>query len=318
MSEILKADKVKPKFDEVSKIWADMLSDYYGPDGELKPGCVVETSCPNCGGTGFEGEFKVNGFRHLTCPYCRVVYVSPHLKPEFLHRLYSDEYYSEMYAKSMIPVFEKRKELIGRRKCDQVTSYVAGPGRVLDVGCGIGEVIDVFKDRGWDCEAIEMNRTALKWVRDLGVNVFDGPLSEYPADEIFDVVMAWGVVEHVDEPHAFLSRVLSHLRPGGVFVSEVPSGQCLLVDYCRRTSSDPGRIILGEQHIILFSLEAYEEMHLKAGFEKLHVQTNGLDVETIFKIRDESVSDQLVFDLQAMIDSYGKGDLIRGFWRKPL
>lgn len=107
------------------------------------------------------------------------------------------------------------------------------------------------------------------------------------------------------------------MKPGGVFASEVPSGQCLLVGYCRRVLKAPGRIIMGEQHIVLFSIEAYEEMHLKAGFEKLHVQTNGLDVETIFKISGQKAPDRLVYDLQAQIDAYRKGDLIRGFWRKP-
>ena len=74
---------------------------------------------------------------------------------------------------------------------------------------------------------------------------------------------------------------------------------------------------MGEQHIVLFSVEAYEDMHLKARFEKLHVQTNGLDVETIFKMSGQQTSDRMVYDLQAQIDAYGKGDLIRGFWRKP-
>ena len=317
MAEIITADKVKPKFDHVGKIWARMLSEYFDPDGQLRPECVCATPCPNCGEAEYDDEFVIGGFRHKTCLNCKTVYVSPRLKSEYLKRLYRDEYYSEMYAKSMIPVFEKRKNLIGQRKCDQVTSFLSKTGRVLDVGCGIGEVIDVFKDRGWDCAAIEMNRTAIDWVRQLGINVFDGPLTVYPADEQFDVVMAWGVLEHVEAPHDFLKKVLAQLKPGGIFASEVPSGQCLLVDYCRRALKDPGRIIMGEQHIVLFSIEAYEEIHLKAGFEKLHVQTNGLDVETIFKITDQKAPDRLVYDLQTQIDAYGKGDLIRGFWRKP-
>ena len=63
--------------------------------------------------------------------------------------------------------------------------------------------------------------------------------------------------------------------------------------------------------------EAYEKIHAQAGLEKLHVQTNGLDVETVLKVNGQKVDDKVIYDLQSCVDSYGKGDLIRGFWRKP-
>lgn len=321
MEKILKADMVKPKYDAVKEVWANMLSEYY-LDGQLNPQYTVSVPCPFCKSKKSHSPFIINGFNHASCCDCGVVYVSPRLKDECLEKLYNNKYYSEMFAKSMIPVFDVRKQMIGTKKTDQTLKHLdrtpSSPLDVLDVGCGIGEVIDVFKDRGHHCSAIEVNPIAIDWLRKKGISVFSDAFDRFPEEKKFDVIMAWGVIEHVVNPHEFVKKVHRQLKPGGVFASEVPSGQCLTVDYARATGQDPVRIIMGEQHIILYSLEAYEALHRQAGLEKIHVQTNGLDVETVLKINDQRVSDSVIFEMQCCIDRYGKGDLIRGFWRKPL
>ena len=315
---MLKADLIKPKYDEVKDVWAKMLREYYS-GRELNPKFTVDVPCPSCASRKTHSPFSINGFHHVTCGDCEVVYVTPRLKDECLEKLYNNQYYNEIYGKSMIPVFDVRKELIGTRKRDQTLSFVQDKGAldVLDIGAGVGEVIDAFKDQRHRCAAIEVNPAAVKWLEQRGIPVFADSFMRFPEDKAFDVIMAWGVVEHVVDPHAFLKKALHQLRPGGVFASEVPSGQCLTVDYARATGKDPQRIIMGEQHIILYSLKAYERIHREAGFEKLHVQTNGLDVETVLKVNGQAVDDAVVFDLQRAVDLYGKGDLIRGFWRKP-
>lgn len=320
MERIVKADLIKPKYDNVKEVWAKMLSEYY-TGAELDPKFTVKVNCPFCGSKKTHSPFSINGFHHATCAECDVVYVSPRLKDECLEKLYNNEYYNEIYGKSMIPVFQVRKELIGTRKTDQTLSHLPKAKKgldVLDIGCGVGEVIDVFKDRGHNCTAIEVNPIAVEWLKKNKITVFADSFDRFPEDKKFDVIMAWGVVEHVVNPHEFLKKVARQLKPGGVFASEVPSGQCLTVDYARATGKDPIRIIMGEQHIILYSIKAYEQIHLQAGLEKLHVQTNGLDVETVLKINGQKVDDSVVYDMQKCVDSYGKGDLIRGFWRKPL
>ena len=320
MERIVKADLIKPKYDNVKEIWAEMLKEYYTGD-DLNAKFTVAVDCPFCGSKKTHSPFTINGFHHATCADCAVVYVSPRLKDECLEKLYNNQYYSEIYGKSMIPVFEVRKELIGARKTDQTLAHLPNAKKsldVLDIGCGVGEVIDVFKDRGHKCTAIEVNPIAVDWLKKKGISVFADSFDRFPEENKFDVIMAWGVVEHVVNPKDFLKKVQRQLKPGGVFASEVPSGQCLTVDYARATGKDPARIILGEQHIILYSIPAYEKIHQQAGLEKLLVQTNGLDVETVLKVNGQKVEDQVIFDLQQCVDSYGKGDLIRGFWRKPL
>jgi SAM-dependent methyltransferase len=319
MEQVLRADEIKPDFEGLKNRWNEMLAKYYLADKTLNPEYVVNIPCPHCGSSNVAHSFDLNGFIHNSCAVCKTLYVSPRLSDACIEELYSDDYYSEMYTRSMLPVFEKRKRIIGRRKYSQATALWGkeGVGRVLDIGAGIGEVTDVFREEGWESHAIEMNAVAVEWLRGRGhAEVFHGPLEDYSTKHNFDIIMAWGVVEHVIDSDAFLKRVRELLKPGGLFVSEVPHGQSLLVDLSRKSGLDPQRILMGEQHIVLYSTQAYVDLHERNGMQKIHLQTNGLDCDTIFKASDINVPDDFLANLQQCVDEKLYGDLLRGFWRR--
>ena len=223
----------------------------------------------------------------------------------------------------MIPFFEKRKNLIGQSKYEQVINVLdhvnkerQAPLRILDIGAGIGEVIDVFIDNGHICKAIEVNKVAVEHLSNRGIEVFADSFFNYDSDKSFDVIMAWGVIEHITNPSLFLKKVYSMLNKSGVFVSEVPHSQSLLVEYCKRSKKDPLRILQGEQHIILYSKSAYCDIHKKSGLKLHHIQTNGLDMATISDINHLKIDQKIISDIQDSIDDLLNGDLLRGFWFK--
>jgi 2-polyprenyl-3-methyl-5-hydroxy-6-metoxy-1,4-benzoquinol methylase len=318
LEHVLKASDMKPNFEALKIRWAEMLQRFFLPNGQLKAEFSFHQPCPHCGSTEQEHEFNLNGFTHRRCSGCRSLYVSPRLSDAALHELYSDQYYSEVYTKTMLPIFDKRKSVIGVSKYQQLVAFSKlNSGRVLDIGAGIGEVTDVFKDHGWQTHATEMNKAAVEWLNTRDhANVFHGPLDDYKSNLKFDIVMAWGVVEHVIDPDYFLKRVYDLLKPGGIFVSEVPHGNCLLIDVSDMASFDPKRILMGEQHIMLYSKQAYRDLHTRNGLRELHLQTNGLDCDTIFKEFEISVPDHLLKAMQNSIDAQEYGDLLRGFWIK--
>ncbi|TQE84045.1 bifunctional 2-polyprenyl-6-hydroxyphenol methylase/3-demethylubiquinol 3-O-methyltransferase UbiG [Leptospira noguchii] len=319
MTKILRSAEIKPDFDGLKNKWEEMLSKYYLDSRTLNSKYTLETNCPFCDSKKVDQSFNLNGFHHNICVECKTLYVSPRLSNVYIEELYNDEYYSEMYTRSMLPIFEKRKQLIGRRKYIQTINHYGDKpkGNVLDIGAGIGEVTDVFREEGWESYAIEMNKVAVSWLQTRKhKEVFHGPLEEYKTSQKFDIVMAWGVVEHVLDPNTFLKRVYELLNPGGLFVSEVPHGQSLLVDVSRKTGMDPKRILMGEQHIVLYSTDAYKSLHERNGFKKIHIQTNGLDVDTIFRVNNITISDEILASMQESIDEKLYGDLLRGFWRK--
>jgi SAM-dependent methyltransferase len=93
-----------------------------------------------------------------------------------------------------------------------VRSQLPGPpARVLEVGCGDGELARALADAGWDMLAIDPAAPDGSIFRRLKLEDVDEP-------EAFDAVVAVRSLHHVTDLEAALDRVLELLRPGGVLV----------------------------------------------------------------------------------------------------
>jgi SAM-dependent methyltransferase len=103
------------------------------------------------------------------------------------------------------------------------------PGRVLDVGCGRGVLLQEFRRQGWDVQGTELSDQAAAYARGvLGLPVETGSLDTigFPANH-FDAITLWHVLEHVADPQSLLSEVNRILKPGGVLLVSVPNfGSC--------------------------------------------------------------------------------------------
>jgi 2-polyprenyl-3-methyl-5-hydroxy-6-metoxy-1,4-benzoquinol methylase len=103
------------------------------------------------------------------------------------------------------------------------------PGaRVLDIGCGQGELVRLLVTDGFDARGIDVSPEQVRIAHDAGLDRvelgdFHALLSE-PADT-WDAVVATDVLEHLtrDEVMRTFEEVRRALRPGGVFVARVPN-----------------------------------------------------------------------------------------------
>jgi SAM-dependent methyltransferase len=97
-------------------------------------------------------------------------------------------------------------------------------GKHLDIGCGSGDYVRWMKEHGWRSEGIEINAMAVRNARLHGLDVRQTPLleSRYPPDQ-FDLVTAWGVIEHLPAISDCLSEIARIMKPGGLFAGFVPN-----------------------------------------------------------------------------------------------
>ena len=102
------------------------------------------------------------------------------------------------------------------RVLDDLEQHRSG-GRLLDVGCHIGVFLQVAESRGWQTIGIEPSRWAAQRAEERGLDVRPGSLQSVQlAQESFDAVTMWDVVEHLPDPVQALRRTHGLLKPGGI------------------------------------------------------------------------------------------------------
>lgn len=93
-------------------------------------------------------------------------------------------------------------------------------GRVLDVGCGTGGLMDRLAKRAESVVGVDISPEALRYCavrRHENLLLSDATHIALPSEH-FDVITAIGVIEHLDDDRAFLVEMKRLLKPGGVLV----------------------------------------------------------------------------------------------------
>lgn len=99
-----------------------------------------------------------------------------------------------------------------------------GGGRILDVGCGVGQVIGRLAADGIEAHGVEISEPNVARARQVCPNVqlYDGRRLPFP-DRHFAAVGTLNVLEHVDEPEAFLTEMVRVAAPGATVVVSSPN-----------------------------------------------------------------------------------------------
>jgi SAM-dependent methyltransferase len=97
-------------------------------------------------------------------------------------------------------------------------------GRALDVGCGVGQVVRRLQDAGCEAYGVEVSEPNLAKARAFGLRceLYDGRHLPFP-DAHFAAVGALNVLEHVEEPEAFIGELVRVTEPGGRLVISSPN-----------------------------------------------------------------------------------------------
>lgn len=138
-------------------------------------------------------------------------------------RIYKDrgrqgffEYFDKQYR------FDYVLEMISSLKC----------GRVLDIGCGAGQLLPHLVKTGHQVDAIDISEKMVELSQRLCpkavVKVGDCEKLDY-YDRSFDLVVAMGVLEYLPDEYQMMSEVARVLKPGGTFILTIRNRRCALV-----------------------------------------------------------------------------------------
>jgi 2-polyprenyl-3-methyl-5-hydroxy-6-metoxy-1,4-benzoquinol methylase len=99
------------------------------------------------------------------------------------------------------------------------------PGaRVLDVGCGVGQVVARLNEAGFEAHGVDVSQPNIERASKVcgRCQLYDGKTLPFP-DNHFAAAGALNVLEHVDEPEAFVRELVRVVRPAGRIVLSSPN-----------------------------------------------------------------------------------------------
>ena len=145
-------------------------------------------------------------------------------------------------------------------------------GRVFDVGCFNGGLLDIASDAGWETWGLDYQGPAVEIARAKHPGrIAVGALESYePPRGDFDVVTGVGVIEHLRQPDALTRFAGKALKPGGLLVVQTPDRGSLPAAVLGRYWPP----VAPPEHIWYFNRTNLRRLLGKAGFETLHVRAD--------------------------------------------
>jgi len=189
----------------------------------------VSDQQPNCEMCGLPGEIFANGvhaekaFRILSCPGCGLIWTDPLLdQPATAEVQHEEEYWAK-------DVYLSNSEAQKQRFRQQLRAFLKASGqkqpqmlKVLEVGSGLGLFLDVCEEFGISAAGCDIDADAVRYANQARARVRLGSLDNFYADDTFDAVFAFNLIEHLPHPKSFFEEAYRVLRPGGTLVLETP------------------------------------------------------------------------------------------------
>lgn len=147
-------------------------------------------------------------------------------------------------------------------------------GALLDLGCGDGRFLSRVRGRfaptglDFNPEAVRAARAA-RGLQDVHA-VALAELDRWAPDRRFEVITAFHVLEHVEDPRAFLAHVARRLRPGGLLAVSVPNPDRWALRWVREAWDYP------PHHLTRWTARALRGLLEQRGFEVEEVRTEPL------------------------------------------
>jgi SAM-dependent methyltransferase len=234
------------------------------------------------------------------CAHCGIVQ----------HNLAPVPYYREVIR--AIAFSKEMGEFRVKQLCNWIKQNHLESKKILEVGCGRGEYINLLNDAGaTKVFGIEYAKRSVDVARETGAHIYQGYFDsdlEIPRSFKFDGFTIFSFLEHWPNPNQGLQLIHATLSEDAVGLVEVPNFELILKKglYSEFTTD----------HIFYFDKKSFAFLLEKNGFEVISIESIWYDYILSAKVRKRPLFDAANFltiqekiksQLSTFINKYNKG-----------
>lgn len=190
-------------------------------------------NCPICNSLEFnfflsciDNTVSRETFKIVQCKSCSFKFTNPRPEEKNLGKYYkSEDYVSHSNTKKgfINSTYQSVRKYTLFKKLQLISRFYR-TGKILDIGCGTGEFLNVCKNAKWSAFGIEPDPDARKMaIENYALDVRDETEIKNFDDASFDVISMWHVLEHVPKLNERVEELKRLIKPKGLIIIAVPN-----------------------------------------------------------------------------------------------
>src|SRR4051812_43924075 len=197
---------------------------------------LEQISCDLCAGSESHDLYRrPDGLQVVECVSCKLAFLNPRPKPEFVFRFYDQSYYQKQgtgdtnvgYAADYFDEANRQTMIsAAETKLRLLEPFWSSAGRrCLEVGCATGEFTSVLSRHGATAVGLDLSEFVIRRARQAypGIDFRVGGVEDIQEASSFDAIFGFEVIEHVLSPSLFLASAGRVLKPAGLLVLTTPN-----------------------------------------------------------------------------------------------
>jgi len=206
-------------------------------------------------------------FEILRCRNCGLYYQYTPQSFESLEAIYNNIYDENPHALANKKYYFMR----AKTQYDDIVMFRNKKGRVLEIGCSYGTLMEFFIKNNWEATGIDISENAIRYARLKGLDCHKATPEQFKSEHKFDVVILSNVLEHLENPLHSLEIIKNWLTESGFIYIRVPNSESVVLPSRRQS-------FLGDmksfEHLFYFSKNNLKVLIEKAGL-KSFIKTDG-------------------------------------------
>ena len=197
----------------------------------------------------------------LECSDCGLVYLSS------LKHIQDGHYEESGMHEDKVPDIKKwlqETEFDDKRRYEFIKEKITNK-TVLDFGCGVGGFLDFAKKSAISVAGIELEKALQPSFKQRNLDVFEDLSKAQERNKKYDIITAFHVVEHLQNPKKILKELSQLLTEGGEMILEVPNSDDALLTLYENNAFQ--NFTYWSQHLFLFNAKTMAELISQSGLK---------------------------------------------------